>query len=160
MMQTHRFSAAVIGVMILVGCGENENRNISSADTVTVPVVVETARSHDATNRSETSAALRVSSIRKTAHVDDVMKNPDNYPGAITIVGVVARTDSERQMVSLIDAAEFDACREVGCAELLLPVRWRGTMPESARRVTASGRIVRLDGGLIFDATELALDTR
>jgi hypothetical protein len=161
--------ALMLGMGVFIGCGKEDARIATSppgehhaATMDTAPAAGDSAQDDTrAEQRSSDTARRAGGSVRQSPfiHVDELMKHPEQYPGEIAIVGVVSETDSDRQLVRLIDEGEFDACRELGCAALVLPVRWTGVMPEKARRVKVSGRIVRSDNGLLFSVDKMASAT-
>jgi len=75
----------------------------------------------------------------KILGVDEFMKNVDRYRGKVSLEGVVSAVAPEKQAISLIDAKEFQACGVTTCAQLILPVQWRGPLP-------AVRDLVRLEG--------------
>ncbi len=83
------------------------------------------------------------------------MKNPEQYAGSVTIQGVVSRIFPKDKMIALIDIQEVKECRVITCANLTLPVKWSGDMPEPAETVQISGRIEKEDNKMIFIALTL-----
>ena len=88
--------------------------------------------------------------------VDDLMRNVDRHRGAVTVVGVVSAASADNQAVALIDTEEFRRCKETGCAELVLPVRWAGTMPKVEDLVLVEGEVKDDAGKLVFVASKLS----
>jgi hypothetical protein len=84
-------------------------------------------------------AAEAASSLQAVSGVDDFMKNVDRYRGKVSLEGVVSAVAPEQQAVSLVDAKEFQSCGVTTCAQLALPVQWRGPM-------LAVGALVRVEG--------------
>ncbi|WP_428937757.1 hypothetical protein [Fontivita pretiosa] len=87
--------------------------------------------------------------------VHEIMRDADRHRGSVSVVGVVATASADKQLVTLIDAKEFAACNSTGCAELVLPVRWRGAMPAVAKTVHVEGQVQESDGKLVFVASAL-----
>ena len=100
-------------------------------------------------------AAEVASSPQVVSGVDDFMKNVDRYRGKVSLVGVVSAVAPERQAVALIDAKEFQACGVTTCAQLTLPVQWRGPMPAVGDLVRVEGQARKIKGKLMFVADKL-----
>ena len=71
----------------------------------------------------------------------DAVKSAKSLPGALEVVGVVARRDASAGTFSLVDREEFKKCRSVGCANFLLPVRWSGKLPSISSVVKVTGTV-------------------
>jgi hypothetical protein len=100
-------------------------------------------------------AAEAASSPQVVSGVDDFMKNVDRYRGKVSLEGVVSAVSPEQQAVSLIDAKEFQACRVTTCAQLTLPIQWRGPMPAVGALVRVEGQARKIKGKLMFVADKL-----
>jgi hypothetical protein len=100
-------------------------------------------------------AAEATSSPQTVSGVDDFMKNVDRYRGKVSLEGVVSAVAPEQQAVSLIDAKEFQACGVNTCAQLTLPVQWRGPMPAVGALVRVEGQARKIKGKLMFVANKL-----
>jgi hypothetical protein len=100
-------------------------------------------------------AAVAASSPQAVLGVDDFMKNVDRYRGKVSLEGVVSAVAPEQQAVSLIDAKEFQACGVTTCAQLTLPVQWRGPMPAVGALVRVEGQARKIKGKLMFVADKL-----
>ena len=87
--------------------------------------------------------------------VDDFMKNVNRYRGKVSLEGVVSAVALEHQAVSLIDAKEFQTCGVTTCAQLTLPVQWRGPMPAVGDLVRVEGQARKIKGKLMFVADKL-----
>ncbi|MBI2191961.1 MAG: hypothetical protein HYU36_08255 [Planctomycetes bacterium] len=84
--------------------------------------------------------------------VDDLMRNVDRYRnGPIRVEGVVSLASSPDRTMTLIDDREYEKCG-LGCAELMLPIRWSGAMPAVKEAVRVDGEIQEDGGKLIFVA--------
>ena len=99
-------------------------------------------------------------SPQKVLGVDDFMKNVDRYRGKVSLEGVVSAITPEQQVISLIDAKEFQACEVTTCAQLTLPVQWRGPMPAVRDLVRVEGQAQEVKGKLMFVADKLEKVTR
>lgn len=85
--------------------------------------------------------------------VEELMRDVDSHKGEIVIEGVVSAVSASERRVALIDAAEFENCGVVTCAEYTLPVRWTGDLPAVKDLVRVRGSIGDDGGKLIFVAT-------
>ena len=92
--------------------------------------------------------------------VDDFMKNVDRHRGKVSLEGVVSAVAPEQQTISLIDAKEFQACGVTTCAQLTLPVQWRGPVPAVGDLVRVEGQAQEVKGKLMFVADKLEKVTR
>lgn len=92
---------------------------------------------------------------KKVLGVDELVKNVERLSGDLTVEGVVGATSAEKNYLSLIDRAEFEACNSTTCAKLILPVRWTGAMPPVEAWVLVKGRVERTSDGMVFAALEL-----
>jgi len=99
-------------------------------------------------------------SPQKVLGVDDFMKNVDRYRGKVSLEGVVSAIAPEQQAISLIDGGEFQACGVTTCAQLTLPVQWRGPMPALRDLVIIEGQAQEVQGKLMFVADRLEKVTR
>jgi hypothetical protein len=91
-----------------------------------------------------------------TLGVDQFMRDVERFPGMVTVEGVVSAVAADKQMLALIDPAEWDECGSVSCARLVLPVRWDGPWPDVQARVRVEGRAQKADGKLVFVARSIA----
>lgn len=95
-------------------------------------------------------------SLSGGAAVDvDVFMRSNRRPRHAAVQGVVARVDAPKQMMALIDKAEYEKCSTTACAALYLPVRWEGTMPAENEIVVARGEVVAEGGKLVFLANAI-----
>jgi hypothetical protein len=92
--------------------------------------------------------------------VDNFMKNVDRYRGKVSLEGVVNAVAPDQQAISLIDSGEFQACGVTTCAQLTLPVQWRGPLPAVRNLVRVEGQAQEVKGKLIFVADRLEKVTR
>ena len=90
-----------------------------------------------------------------TIGVRQFMSQVDRYPGPVTVEGVVSRVFPKRQMIALIDVQELKECKVVTCAQLTLPVRWNGSMPEVKSIVRVNGEVREEGKHLVFFAKAL-----
>jgi hypothetical protein len=96
-----------------------------------------------------------VASNQAILGIDDLMKNVDRYRGKVSLQGVVSAVTPGQQAIYLIDAKEFQACGVTTCAQLTLPVQWRGPMPAVGDLVRVDGQAQEVKGKLIFVADKL-----
>ena len=94
-------------------------------------------------------------SAKTVSGVDDFIKNVDRYPGKVILEGVVSAVAPDQQAISLIDAKEFQACGVTTCAQLTLPVQWRGPLPAIGDLVKIEGQAQEVKGKLMFVADKL-----
>lgn len=87
--------------------------------------------------------------------VDQLMKEPEKYPGALVVEGVVKTASKKDQTLALIDVEEYRKCRVVTCSLLALPVRWAGEMPAVLDIVRVQGEITTVNGKMLFAARKL-----
>ena len=99
-------------------------------------------------------------SPKKVLGVDDFMKNVDRYRGKVSLEGVVSAVAPEQQVISLIDSGELQACGVTTCAQLTLPVQWRGPLPALRDLVRVEGQAQEIKGKLMFVADRLEKVTR
>ncbi len=92
--------------------------------------------------------------------IDEFMKNVDRYQGKVSLKGVVSALAPEQQTISLIDAQEFQSCGVTTCAQLTLPVQWRGPMPAVSDLVRVEGQTQEVNGKLMFVVDKLEKVTR
>jgi len=107
---------------------------------------------------SGTETAQPVAVSAEPAAVLDVsalMREPDKHKGVVRIEGVVSRVYPKDQKLGLIDTEEFKRCGVVTCADMVLPVRWTGVMPEPKAHVRLDGEVQKSDRGLEFVANSL-----
>jgi hypothetical protein len=76
---------------------------------------------------------------------------------ASTVEGVVSQISPDRELLSLIDVAEFRECKVVTCAKLTLPVRWRGEPPAVASIVRVTGTVQEEGVRRLFSASSLTV---
>ena len=88
--------------------------------------------------------------------VEQLMKNVDKYHGPVRVTGVVAVASQQDQKIALIDAEEFRRCGDTHCAELVLPVRWSGTMPKVKDSVLVDGEVKDEAGKMVFVASSVS----
>jgi hypothetical protein len=87
--------------------------------------------------------------------VREFMKNVEKYPGRVSVEGVVSGIFPKQKMLALIDIQEFQECRVVTCAQLTLPVRWKGEMPKISGVVRVDGEVRREGNQRFFFAQNL-----
>ncbi len=82
------------------------------------------------------------------------MRHVDQHRGRVEVEGVVA-SEPANQSLALIDRKEFVECGLKGCTNLVLPVRWAGSMPKAGQAIRLHGRVQETGGKLIFVADSL-----
>lgn len=88
--------------------------------------------------------------------VDDLMRNVERYrKGSVLVEGIVSLATPKDGTLTLIDTGEFERCG-LGCAKLMLPVRWNGSMPAVKEKVRLEGEIEDAGGKLVFVAKSVA----
>ena len=120
---------------------------IALAMLVPVHVVAGAERVQPAASGSVQPAAV--------LEVSTLMREIDKHKGPVRVEGVVSRVFPKDQKLGLIDAAEFRKCGVVTCADMVLPVRWSGAMPEVKNLVRLEGEIRDAGGKLEFVARSL-----
>lgn len=83
------------------------------------------------------------------------MRHVERYPGPQRVEGVVSVVDASSHGLALIDREEFRQCKELGCAELVLPVQWKGTMPPVGATLRVSGEVREVSGKRLFIADSI-----
>jgi len=96
-----------------------------------------------------------VASNQAILGIDDFMKNVDRYRGKVSLQGVVSAVTPGQQAIYLIDAKEFQACGVTTCAQLTLPVQWRGSNPAVSDLVRVDGQAQEVKGKFMFVADKL-----
>jgi hypothetical protein len=109
--------------------------------TVPAGVVQATEKAHATTEPTLAVAAL--------------MRDAERHKGPVVVEGVVSRVYAKEQKLGLIDTAEFKRCGTVTCADMVLPVRWTGSMPEPKALVRIEGEVRKGAAGLEFLARSL-----
>lgn len=101
---------------------------------------------------TNTPAATRTNAV---LGVERYMRGVEHYKGRVEVKGVVQKVAAKTQTVALIDVEEFRHCGLADCAELVLPVRWSGKLPEPGQAVQVTGEVQKANGKLVFVASEL-----
>jgi len=103
-------------------------------------------------SRNPSNSRVEHGGQRGSVGVDDLMRNVDRYrTGPVRVEGVVSLASSSERTMTLIDNREYKKCG-LGCAELMLPIRWSGAMPAVKEAVCVDGEIQEDGGKLIFVA--------
>jgi len=84
--------------------------------------------------------------------VSALMLNVEQVKGVVFVEGVVAKVYPKEQRFGMIDTEEFKRCGVVTCADMVLPVRWSGAMPEPKNIVRVEGEVQKNAGRLEFVA--------
>lgn len=90
-----------------------------------------------------------------TLGVRQFMKYVDIYKGQVVVKGVVSQVFPKHQMLALIDIEELRECKVTTCAQLTLPVKWKGPMPEISSIIQVDGEVTSKDNRLIFQANNI-----
>ncbi len=85
--------------------------------------------------------------------VNKFMRDVDSYPGRVQVEGVVKTASAKSQSLALGDCEACGKCKAGSCAELVLPVRWTGTMPSVGQAVRVTGEVQKKKGKLTFVAS-------
>lgn len=89
---------------------------------------------------------------RPLVGVDELMKAPEKYQGAIRVRGMVRKVFPKEQRLGLLDARYANCCSTPCETEKLLPVVWAGELPRVRELVVISGEIQRREGKMEFVA--------
>lgn len=81
-----------------------------------------------------------------------LMRDAGKHKGPVLVEGVVAKVFPRAQKLGVIDTVEFRRCGVVTCAEEMLPVRWKGAMPEPKALVRMEGEVQKGPAGFEFVA--------
>ncbi len=87
--------------------------------------------------------------------VNAFMRAVDHYRGRVQVEGLVKTFSAKNQTLGLVDVAGCEKCDQATCTELVLPVRWTGTMPSVGQAVRVSGEVQKKRGKLVFVASEV-----
>ncbi len=87
--------------------------------------------------------------------VNSFMRGVDHYRGRVQVEGIVKTISAKNQTMGLVDSEGCEKCDQGSCAELVLPVRWTGTMPSLGDLVRVSGEVQKKKGKLTFVASEV-----
>ena len=87
--------------------------------------------------------------------VDDLRKQPGRLGSELNVLGVVGGSSEGESIFGLIDRREVESCGTVECPEFLLPVLWKGKMPEVRQVVVVQGRLQKTSKGLVLEAVEV-----
>ncbi len=80
--------------------------------------------------------------------VDILAKNPAAYAERILMLeGVVAETVPAQQIFTVIDRAEYQACKVVTCSQYQIPITFAGQLPAAEQAVVITGRLTQPEPG-------------
>lgn len=80
--------------------------------------------------------------------VDNLARNPAAYAEQVlTLEGVVAETVPAQQLFTVIDRAEYQACKVVTCSQYQVPIAFAGKLPQAEQVVMVTGRLVQPEPG-------------
>ena len=87
------------------------------------------------------------------------MNNFSKYSSqTVQIEGIVSKIYKKRNIIGLIDIQELKECKVVTCAQLTLPIRWNGEMPQIRNRISIIGKAKKEQNGFIFIADSLIIN--
>lgn len=104
-------------------------------------------------SQSDTTA-----SADSSISVDQLVKAGENLTSPLTVSGVVRSASASEDILTLIDAKEYETCGLSNCC-LFVPVRWTGDMPAIEAKVSVTGAIEKSPDGLVFVASAVMLET-
>lgn len=91
----------------------------------------------------------------KALDVNDVAADPTAYKTQITITGIMAAVSpQEPSIFGIMDIKELQ-CKSQNCNKIIIPVRFRGTLPVRGDEVRLTGAFINQGGGYLFDAQKL-----
>ncbi len=105
--------------------------------------------------KAQPAAAPGSAPSAEALEVSALMRDATKYKGPVQVEGIVSNVFPKDQKLGLIDTAEFKHCGVVTCAEMVLPVRWNGAMPEPKSLVRVEGEIQKNGARLEFVARSL-----
>lgn len=87
--------------------------------------------------------------------VNQVAADPSAYSGNVTVTGIMAGTAPQDPTVfGMFDLKELQ-CTTPNCNKIYLPVKYQGSMPKPGDEVRVSGSFMKIDGGLLFSASNV-----
>ena len=101
------------------------------------------------------AAAEADAGSRKVVQVDELAAKPEEFKGEFVLRAVVAGVKESEGVISVIDSREYESCGVLTCAENYLPVKPTGKLPQPKTVVELTGRVVKSDKGLLFEASRL-----
>ena len=88
------------------------------------------------------------SASRAHLSVDELAQHPESYTDRVlTLQGVVAARVPAEQRFTVIDAAEYQACKVVTCSQYQVPIAFAGELPATEQLVTITGRLLEPEPG-------------
>ena len=108
---------------------------------------VTTERSEQKPSTTDDKGNLKKTDVNtKVVDVDEIAKHPDRFKDTIGVVGKVIEVDESKAFFAL--GCE-DAC-------VMIPVKYKGQMPEVESYITVYGEIKEAEGGrYIFEGQEV-----
>lgn len=88
-------------------------------------------------------------------NVNDVAADPAAYSGTITVAGITkgfSRADAT--VFGIMDLKEKQ-CNSPNCSMPMLPIKFAGQLPVINAEVLATGQFVKVEGGYLFDASDV-----
>ena len=93
---------------------------------------------------------------KNLASVNDLVSNPECFPGNFRVIGRVNKTIPDQASLILIDQSEVDNCEDA-CPIKRLPISWQGKMPEKGSVIESAGTLQKTNGKFVFAAQSLKL---
>ena len=88
------------------------------------------------------------SASRDHLTVDQLAQHPEAFANQdLTLQGVVAARVPEQRQFTVIDAAEYQACKVVTCSQYQVPIAFAGELPAAEQLVTITGRLTQPEPG-------------
>jgi hypothetical protein len=95
-----------------------------------------------------TRAQSPAQAVGEPLSVDHLAKNPAAYAEQVlTLEGVVAATVPEEKLFTVIDRAEYQACKVVTCSQYQVPIVFAGPLPRAEQLVMVTGRLIQPEPG-------------
>lgn len=91
--------------------------------------------------------------------VDQLAKDPTAFADqVVTLEGVVAEIVPAQQMFTVIDRAEYQACKVVTCSQYQIPIAFVGQLPQAEQAVSITGRLTQPERGrFLLQASQVEL---
>jgi hypothetical protein len=80
--------------------------------------------------------------------VDQLAKSPKPYADQeVKVLGVVAGLAPDENYFTIIDVAEYQACKVVTCSQYQIPVAFAGELPQPEQTVRVTGQLTQPQPG-------------
>ena len=90
---------------------------------------------------------------RQILSINDIHADPYAYKGTITVTGVVADKSRYRldpEIFLMVETSEAKICKQTGCANFYLRVRYGGKHPKEWDEVNVTGKFTEVGGKILF----------